>query len=141
MLIGELREFNVRVDRWGTAWSGKLARNKWLGNFPSEAVKLHWRMAKFYICSHAFRGLHAASTTSISPDLVDIAACAIKTAISILQLPAESEEVRATLVGVPQYFHTMYAFAAVFLLKVATKYSHYVEVDVELVFKSCKQLL
>lgn len=146
ILIPQLRDFNVHLDRWGIAWSAKLARNKWLGNFPSEAVKLHWRFAKFYVCSHAFWGLNAvpspsSASTTLSGDLEDISICAITTAISILQLLIDSEELRASLIGVPHYFHTMFAFAAVFLLKIATRFRQYVNVDVELVFSISKQVL
>ncbi|KAK7206010.1 hypothetical protein BZA70DRAFT_150599 [Myxozyma melibiosi] len=148
ILIPQLRDFNMQVDRWGAAWSGKLARNKQLGNFPSEAIKIHWRFAKFYICSHAFRGLSVGPTSgttsrnddqsipiinhnvTLSRDLEDIAAAAITTAFDTLHLLLESDELQSSLVGMPHYFHTMFAFAAVFLLKVATRYSLHVKVDI-----------
>lgn len=153
ILIPQLRDFNMQVDRWGAAWSGKLARNKQLGDFPSEAIKIHWRFAKFYICSHAFRGLTVGSTSgttsrnddpsqpianqhvTLSRDLEDIAAAAISTAFDTLHLLLESDELQASLVGMPHYFHTMFAFAAVFLLKVATRYSLHVRVDIQAVLE------
>lgn len=145
ILIPQLRDFNVQLDRWGAAWSTKLPRNRWLGNFPSEAVKLHWRFAKFYICSYVFRGMNPVSSpssasTTLSSDLKDISTAAVTTAISTLQLLIDSEELQANLVGVPHYFHTMFAFAAVFLLKAATRFIH-IPVDTKLIFKVSKQVL
>ena len=60
---------------------------------------------------------------------------AIAAAFSILQSLLDSEELRIGLVGVPHYFHTMYTFAAVFLLKIATRYTEHVTVDVDSVLE------
>lgn len=142
VLIPQLSDYLMQLDRWGSIWSGRLARNKWLGNFPSQAVRLHWRFAKFFICSHAFRGLNVESTsTALAPELEDVASCAITTAISILEMLIESDELRAYLVGIPHYFHTMFAFAGVFLLKVATRYKQHVHVDSGLVFQTSRRVL
>ncbi|OJD23965.1 hypothetical protein ACJ73_04681 [Blastomyces percursus] len=109
-MVPQLRDFLSQLDQWNHTWTGKLSRNKWLGNFPSEAVKLHGRFVKFFVCSLAFRGLSvnpSSSTrplppslsfsslpstttpplppTTLLPDLQDIAASAITTALSILQ--------------------------------------------------------
>ncbi|KAK2850674.1 hypothetical protein FQN49_005430 [Arthroderma sp. PD_2] len=141
-LIPQLRDYLAQLDRWSQTWTGRLARNKWLGNFPSQAVKLHFRFAKFFICSHAFRGLNVESVSiPLAPELQDIAACAVTTAISILELLIESDELRAYLVGIPHYFHTMFAFAAVFLLKVATRNRQHVHVDTHLVFRTSRRVL
>ncbi|OAL69393.1 hypothetical protein A7D00_6512 [Trichophyton violaceum] len=141
-LIPQLRDYLAQLDRWSQAWTGRLARNKWLGNFPSQAVKLHFRFAKFFICSHAFRGLNVeAAHVPLAPELQDIAASAVATAISILELLIESDELRAYLVGIPHYFHTMFAFAAVFLLKVATRNRQHVHVDTQLVFRISRHVL
>jgi hypothetical protein len=141
-LIPRLRRYLIELEQWGTKWSGKLARNKWLGNFPGQAVQLHWRFAKFFICSHAYRGLNVKSTSMrLFPELEDIAALAITTALSILQMLIDSEELRAYLVGIPHYFHTMFAFASVFLIKVATRYRQHVQVDINHVFSTNRQVL
>ncbi|EGE09172.1 hypothetical protein TEQG_08835 [Trichophyton equinum CBS 127.97] len=141
-LIPQLRDYLAQLDRWSQAWTGRLARNKWLGNFPSQAVKLHFRFAKFFICSHAFRGLNVESAhVPLAPELQDIAGSAVSTAISILELLIESDELRAYLVGIPHYFHTMFAFAAVFLLKVATRNRQHVQVDTQLVFRISRRVL
>lgn len=143
ILIQQLQDFNVQIDRWGAGWSGRLATNKWLGNFPSEAVQLHWRVAKFYVCSHVFRGLDVSTSiaTTFSHNSEDIATCAITTATSILQLLTESEVLRSALIGMPHWFHTMFAFAAVFLLKMASTYRQHVNINVELVLGTCKKVL
>ncbi|EFR00852.1 hypothetical protein MGYG_03857 [Nannizzia gypsea CBS 118893] len=141
-LIPQLRDYLVQLDRWSQTWAGRLARNKWLGNFPSQAVKLHFRFAKFFICSHAFRGLNVESANvPLAPELSDIAADAVTTAISILEMLIESDELRAYLVGIPHYFHTMFAFASVFLLKVATRNRQHVQVDTQLVFRTIQRVL
>ncbi|PGH23194.1 hypothetical protein AJ80_02724 [Polytolypa hystricis UAMH7299] len=141
-LVPQLHDFMARLDHYGQTWMGRLARNKRLGNFPSEAVKLHWRFAKFFICSHAFRGLNSGSSSvSLHPELEDIAASGITTAISILELLIESDELRACLVGIPHYFHTMFAFAAVFLLKAATRYRQHVNIDLGVVFSISRRVL
>jgi hypothetical protein len=108
-----------------------------LGNFPSQAVALHYHFAKFYLCSHVYRGLRTgeANGATLSRELEDIAEGAIAAAFSILQSLLDSEDLRIGLVGVPHYFHTMYTFAAVFLLKIATRYTEHVTVDVESVFE------
>ncbi|KAL1959028.1 hypothetical protein VTO42DRAFT_3269 [Malbranchea cinnamomea] len=141
-LIPQLREYLLELERWGNKWSGRLARNHWLGSFPSQAVQLHWRFAKFFLCTLAYRGLNVESTTmTLSRELEDIAANAITTALSILQMLIDSDELRAYLVGIPHYFHTMFAFAAVFLLKVATRYKQHVRVDLDIVFGTNKKVL
>lgn len=128
MLVPQLREFNNKIDRWGSAWSGKLNANRVIGDFPSEAVKLNYHFAKFYLCSHAFRGLHFGEEDEfiLLRDTEDIAATAITTAISVLQLLLDSKELREGLVGSPHYFHTMFTFTAVFLLKLPLKYTELV---------------
>ncbi|KAK9374423.1 uncharacterized protein V1513DRAFT_445610 [Lipomyces chichibuensis] len=143
MLIPQLREFSTQVDRWAATWSHELPRNKCLGDFPSEAVRLQYHFAKFYLCSHAFRGLHTneESGVSLSHELEDIAACAITTAFAVLDTLLESDELKAGLVGVPHYFHTMYAFVAVFLLKVSTRYTQHVNVDRQLVIQTIRKVV
>lgn len=120
-----------------------LAPNKRLGNFPSQAVTLHYHFAKFYLCSHVYRGLGTgeADGVALSRDLEDMAEGAIAAAFSILQSLLDSEDLRIGLVGVPHYFHTMYTFAAVFLLKVATRYSEHVAVDVNSVLEIVQQIV
>lgn len=121
---------------------GGVAPNKHLGNFPSHAVTLHYHFAKFYLCSHVYRGLRTtgeADGATLSRELEDMAEEAIAAAFSILQSLLDYEELRIGLVGVPHYFHTMYTFAAVFLLKIATRYTEHVAIDVnsvlEIVYK------
>lgn len=140
--IPQLREYFQELESWGNKWSGRLAKNHWLGSFPSQAVQLHWRFANFFLCTLAYRGLNVESSTmTLSPELEDVAANAITTALSILQMLIDSDELRAYLVGIPHYFHTMFAFAAVFLLKVATRYKQHVQVDLSVVFGTNKRVL
>ena len=140
--IPQLREYFLELEDWGNKWSGRLAKNHWLGSFPSQAVQLHWRFANFFLCTLAYRGLNVESSTmTLSRELEDIATNAITTALSILQMLIDSDELHAYLVGIPHYFHTMFAFAAVFLLKVATRYKQHVRVDLNVVFGTNKRVL
>ncbi|KAK9382822.1 uncharacterized protein V2V93DRAFT_377892 [Kockiozyma suomiensis] len=159
MLIPQLREFNTQVDRWASRWAGKLAVNDILGNFPGEAVRVHYHFAKFYVCSHAFRGLRTADYSDsdspetysspsslpggslLTPDLHELGVTAISTAFGILEALLDSQELQAGLVGVPHYFHTMYAFAAVFLLKVCTRYRQHIKVDRSRVFSTIDRVI
>ncbi|KAK8196783.1 hypothetical protein M8818_006950 [Zalaria obscura] len=142
-LTSSIHDIIAQIDEWGRTWSGRLARNQWLGDFPSEAVRLHWQFARFYICSYAFRGLNLGHSgpAPMPTGLRDIAHVAISTANSILDLLIESEPMRACLVGVPHYFHTMFAFAVVFLLKVATRYREFLDIDVVAALETSKRVL
>jgi hypothetical protein len=114
-----------------------------LGNFPAQAVTLHYHFAKFYLCSHVYRGLRTeeADGVTLSRELEDVAEGAISAAFSILQSLLDSEDLRVGLVGVPHYFHTMYTFAAVFLLKIATRYTEHVTVDASSVFETVYKIV
>ncbi|KAK9476093.1 hypothetical protein V1514DRAFT_337986 [Lipomyces japonicus] len=136
-----LREFLSKLDEWGNKWSGKLAKNRHIGEFPSEAVQIHWRFSKFYIATFAFRGLTVNFNTILSNETRDIVNLAIDAAYSILDLLLNSNALQTHLVGMPHYFHIMFAFAAVFLLKIATRYGKHIVIDVERVFNSIQQVL
>ena len=142
-LIPELRDFTIHIDKWGHNWCRKLAINRWIGNFPAEAIQLHWQVAKFYVYSHVFRGLDVSSPTptTVLNESEDMATNAIATALSILQLLTGSETIRGALIGMPHWFHTMFAFTAVFLLKVVSTFRRRVTVDVDLVLTTCKETL
>lgn len=62
------------------------------------------------------------------------ASTAVTSAVSILELILQDDDLRNSLVGVPHYFHTMIAFAGVVLLKVSGKYHVQLSIDLESVF-------
>ncbi len=58
-------------------------------------------------------------------------------ALSILRIVVSDTEIQSYLDGLPIYFHIMIAFAAVFLLKVSTKFSASVQLD----FREIRRLM
>lgn len=105
--------------------------NGHIGNFPSKGVLLHYHFAKLHVCSYVFRGL---VNMPIPAHFLEIAFAAVTAATSILELLLEDDDLRSSLAGVPHYFHTMIAFACVFLLKVATTHSDQLLVNLDNVF-------
>ena len=129
--LSHLRRHSIGLDIWYADWSERFHPNQNIGNYPRKGVGLHFNFAKLYLCSHAFRG--APSNGDVEGDfpqeLEDIANTAVLSATSILRVIVSDGEFQAYLNGLPLYFDTMIAFAVVFLLKVATKYSEIVRID------------
>lgn len=128
------RRFNDTLDSLRAEWAGKFRRNDHVGNYPRQGVILQTHFAKLYLCSHALRGAGSDQLTSrirpIALELEYLANRAVESAQSILQTVVTDTEVQSHLNGLPIYFDTMVAFAVVFLLKVSTKYSALVQVDI-----------
>ncbi|KAL3706317.1 hypothetical protein TMatcc_007327, partial [Talaromyces marneffei ATCC 18224] len=104
-----------------------------VGNYPQKGVGMHWNFAKLYLCSHAFRGVSTVQerSQSLPPELEEIANMGVLSAMSILNVIVSDDERRSFLHGLPLYFDTMIAFAVVFLLKVATKYTDTIRIDTD----------
>ena len=130
-LIPNLRRFSIALDTWRADWSDSFNLNPHVGDYPRKGVGLHYHFAKLYLCSHAFRGAPVSSHSSyqLSPELEEIAQLAVQSAKTILRTIITDEEMQSHLNGLPLYFDTMIAFAAVFLLKVATKFAATVRSD------------
>ncbi|KAE8553239.1 hypothetical protein EYB25_004621 [Talaromyces marneffei] len=98
-----------------------------------KGVGMHWNFAKLYLCSHAFRGVSTVQerSQSLPPELEEIANMGVLSAMSILNVIVSDDERRSFLHGLPLYFDTMIAFAVVFLLKVATKYTDTIRIDTD----------
>ncbi len=62
-------------------------------------------------------------------EMVEIAEAAVTSATYILRTINTDTEIQSYLNGLPLYFDTMIAFAAVFLLKMSTEYSGGIQVD------------
>jgi hypothetical protein len=58
-----------------------------------------------------------------------MASSAVLSAISILRTVTSDPEIQSYLNGLPTYFDVMIAFAVVFLLKVSTRFSSFIEAD------------
>ena len=129
-MISQVRRFNIALDTWRADWNDRFSRNNHVGNYPQKGVALHYYFAKLYLCSHAFRGISNSSTTfRMSQELVEIAEVALASATYILRAINTDSELQSYLNGLPLYFDTMIAFAAVFLLKISTEYLGIIQVD------------
>ncbi|KAF2102468.1 hypothetical protein NA57DRAFT_32488 [Rhizodiscina lignyota] len=130
-LLPKLRRFMIALDTWRADWNERFSHNRHVQNYPRKGVGLHFNFAKLYLCSHAFRGMTphgnphqpVVSGHELQPDMEEIANAAVLSAKSILRAIVNDPEMQLHLNGVPLYFDTMIAFAVVFLLKVATKFS------------------
>lgn len=131
--LAQLRRFSISLDTWYADWSDRFGPNEKVGNYPAKGVGLHFHFAKLYLCSHAFRGAqtYAPNKGFPSAELEEIANTAVLCATSILGVITSDEELQSLLNGLPLCFDTMIAFAMVFLIKVATKYSDTVTMDTQ----------
>lgn len=129
--LPQLRRFAIDLDTWYADWNERFRPHRKIGNYPQKGVGLHFHFAKLYLCAHAFRGAPTAEDNSrtLSPELEEIANTGVLCAMSILRVIVSDVELQSFLNGLPLYFDTMIAFAVVFLLKVATKYTSTVRID------------
>lgn len=129
--LSQLRRHSISLDTWYADWSECFQPNNNVGNYPCKGVALHFHFAKLYLCSHAFRGapLNGSLRHDMPQEVEEFANTAVLSASSILRVVVSDEEIQLHLNGLPLYFNTMIAFAVVFLLKVATKYSETVRID------------
>ncbi|KJK74958.1 hypothetical protein H634G_09792 [Metarhizium anisopliae BRIP 53293] len=125
----QLRRFAIALDTWHADWRERFRPHEKVGNYPAKGVGLHFNFAKLYLCSHAFRGLHAEpgpepepASTPLAPELHEVANTAVVCAASILGALNADQEVQLLLNGLSLCFDMMITFAVVFLLKVVTKY-------------------
>jgi hypothetical protein len=118
----QLRMFNVAIEQWRLVWQPRSADSAAIGSYPSKGVVLYYHFARFQLNSLALRALpppSAVSSESLSYDRREAANIAISAATSTLTLIFEEPDLRRALPGVPIFTHTMVAFAATFLLKMA----------------------
>lgn len=132
--VPRLRRFSIALDSLRAEWAERFIPNVHVGNYPKKGVGLQYHFAKLYLCSHAFRGFKSdqgkTRSHDIAMELDEIANCAFLAALSILRAVVSDTEIQSYLDGLPTYFDTMIAFAAVFLLKVSTKFPGSVQMDV-----------
>ncbi|KAI8624627.1 hypothetical protein F5Y19DRAFT_305919 [Xylariaceae sp. FL1651] len=109
--------FSRQLNQWVGHWSVALAENHdHIGKFPRKGVLLHYHFARLHLYSHVFRGLR---NTPIPAYFQDSAASAVAAATSIVNLLVTEPALPPALVGMPSYFHSMTAFACMFLAKSA----------------------
>lgn len=128
---GKIEEFCRDLDTWRNNWSGRLRKNAFVGDYPAKGVLLHFHFAKLQLHSLALRGVTGSATNekssadiiaTFSPQRTTMARVAIESAKHVLTTILTVQEIRVCLIGVPLYVHTMIAFAAVFLMKVTSRW-------------------
>jgi hypothetical protein len=133
--VPSLRKFNLALDSLRAEWIDKFIPNDHVGNYPRKGVGLQYHFAKLYLCSHAFRGAGSQGFQSrsheASMEVEEVANSAVLSALSILRSVLADTETQSFLDGLPTYFHVMITFAAVFLIKVSTRPSSYVRLDIQ----------
>ena len=125
--VGTIHQYERELDEWVSNFS-QHNPSRYIGNWPTKGVIMHYHFAKLYLDSYVLRGLPDANA-SIPEHFLETAAAAISAATSIINMLLEDKDLQAALARVPHYFHGMIAFACMFLLKVATKHSEQLFVD------------
>lgn len=130
--IGPLRRLGIKLDAVRADWEERFTCNPYVGNYPKKGVGLHYHFAKLYLTSMALRGIGKADfkPANIALDIEEITNMAVLSATSILKVVIHDAEIQGHLNGLPTYFDVMIAFAAVFVMKISTKYSTSVKVDI-----------
>jgi hypothetical protein len=125
-----LAAFNASLNQWRQTWQSRSHDSPSIGAYPSKGVVLYYHFARFQLNSLALRGVpspaSALPTTedvvpffSFSPARRVAANTAISAATSTLTLLFDEPSLRLAMPAVPIFTHTMLAFAATFLLKMA----------------------
>ncbi|KAH6620267.1 fungal-specific transcription factor-like protein [Boeremia exigua] len=117
-----LRMFNFAIEQWRLAWQARSCDSPTIGSYPSKGVVLYYHFARFQLNSLALRGLpppSAVTSETLSYDRREAANIAITAATSTLTLIFEEPDLRRAMSAVPIFTHTMVAFCATFLLKMA----------------------
>ena len=89
---------------------------------------MHYHWAKLYLQSYVLRGLPDSGAV-IPEHFLENASSAVQAAVAIVNLLLEDRDAQLAIGYVPHHIHGMVAFAAMFLLKIATKYSEQLFVD------------
>jgi hypothetical protein len=83
---------------------------------------MHWNFAKLQLNALALRGLSPRQAHLMSDQRREFANLAVANAIGTLGFVLEDPSMRASIVGIPLYLHTMITYASVFLLKVQMRW-------------------
>ncbi|KAI0133721.1 C6 transcription factor [Xylariales sp. AK1849] len=130
-----IRRFSIALDNLRAEFADRFGSNAHVGNYPRKGVGIQYHFAKLYLCSHALRAAKSGQTNSRAFDVAwevdEIANSAVLSAVSILREVVSDAEIQSYLNGLPTYFHIMIAFATVFLLKMSTRGSASVQLDLQ----------
>lgn len=89
---------------------------------------MHYHWAKLYLQSYVLRGLPESGAV-IPEHFLENASAAVAAATAIINLLLEDKDAQIAISYVPHHIHGMIAFACMFLLKIATKYSEQLFLD------------
>jgi hypothetical protein len=120
-----LDAFNASLKQWRQTWQSRSHDSPSIGAYPSKGVVLYYHFARFQLNSLALRAMP--SPTSAPPSNIPFfsparraaANTAISAATNTLTLLFDEPSLRLAMPAVPIFTHTMLAFAATFLLKMA----------------------
>lgn len=98
------------------------APNKYVTNYPSRGVIMHWNFAKLQLNALALRGVSPRQAHLISDQRRDFANLAIAHALGTLSFVLEDPSIRSSIQGVPLYLQTMVAYAAICLLRIQIRW-------------------
>lgn len=117
--LEKLRMFNVSIEQWRLLWQARSGDEGGIGSYPSKGVVMYYHFARFQLNSLALRGVRWPSNEPLCLNRRESAMAAISAAMSTLVHIVSEEDIRRALTGVPLFTHTMVAFCATFLLKIA----------------------
>jgi hypothetical protein len=89
---------------------------------------MHYHWAKLYLQSYVLRGLPESGAV-IPEHFLENASAAVAAATAIINLLLEDKDAQIAIAYVPHHVHGMIAFACMFLLKIATKFSEQLFLD------------
>ncbi|KAK5105286.1 hypothetical protein LTS08_001562 [Lithohypha guttulata] len=115
-------KFTDDTRHWRDHWRNALSIDKYIGDYPAKGVMLHHGFSELVLNSLALRGRPLENLENLPTSLRPLASRAIDAAHFILQFTMDEPAYREALVGIPLYLHSMVAFAAVFLMKIAHKW-------------------
>lgn len=115
-------KFTEETRNWRDHWRNALSVDKFIGNYPAKGVMLHHGFSELVLNSLALRGRQLENLEHLPLALRPLASRAIDAAHFILSFTMDEPAYRESLVGIPLYLHSMIAFAAVFLIKIAHKW-------------------
>ena len=140
-LIPQLRRLNIALETWRADWSDRFNGDEAIAGHSQTAVDLKFYFSKLYLCSHVFRGPKPKNESrQVSSDMAEFANSAIDSAAHIVRTIATDNGIQSSLANLTTYFHTMLAFAAVFLLKMIRQAPMNIKTDKEEIFRLIEQL-
>ena len=141
-LLPQLRRLNIALETWRADWSERFNGDEAIAGHSQTAVDLQFYISKLYLCSHVFRGPKPKNESrQISSDMEEFANSAMDSAAHIVRAIATDYGIQSSLANSTTYFHTMLAFAAVFLLKMTRQGPMNIKTDKEEIFRLIEQLI